>query len=77
MLSETLRLAWHRWKIIGDAFGDFQGRLVAVLFYFTIFVPFALISRFASDPLHLRKSPNRWIDRTPVGTSLEDARRQF
>lgn len=46
--------AWARWKIIGDVYGDFQARLFAVLFYFTIFAPFAVAVRLLSDPLQLR-----------------------
>jgi hypothetical protein len=76
-MSEIGRIAWNRWEILGEAFGDFQGRLVAVLFYFTIFAPFALGVRLFSDPLNLRKRMPNWLDRTPVSTSLEDARRQF
>jgi hypothetical protein len=76
-MSEIGRIAWNRWEILGEAFGDFQGRLFAVLFYFTIFVPFALGVRLFSDPLTIRKAAATWLDRTPVSTSLEDARRQF
>jgi hypothetical protein len=74
---DIVRTAWTRWKIISDIFSDFQARLIAVLFYFTIFVPFALGVRLLSDPLHLRKTLSSWLDRTPVGTTLDDARRQF
>jgi hypothetical protein len=76
-MSEIGRIAWKRWKILGEAFGDFQGRLFAVLFYFTIFAPFALGVRLFSDPLNIRKATANWLDRAPVSTSLEDARRQF
>jgi len=71
------RVAWHRWQIIGEVFGDFQGRLFAVLFYFTIFVPFALGARLLSDPLHVRRPLSRWLDRAPVGHTLDAARKQF
>lgn len=77
VLSEITRAAWERWKIIGEVFGDFQGRLFAVLFYFTLFVPFALGVRLLSDPLHLRARLSRWLDRAPVEYSLDDARKQF
>ncbi len=77
MLAEIARIAWNRWKVIGKAFGDFQGRLFAVLFYFTIFAPFALGVRLFSDPLQIRKSLTTWTDRAPVETTLDSARRQF
>lgn len=76
-MSEITRIAWERWKIIGEVFGDFQGRLFAVLFYFTLFVPFALGVRLLSDPLRLRAASRQWLDRGPVGNSLDDARKQF
>ncbi len=76
-MSEIVQIAWQRWNIIGQAFGDFQGRLVALLFYFTIFVPFAVAVRLFADPLHIRRADVRWHKRPPVGTTLDDARRQF
>ncbi|HEX3054362.1 MAG TPA: hypothetical protein VHP83_27140 [Aggregatilineaceae bacterium] len=76
-MSELVSLAWKRWKTIGEMTGDFYGRLFAVIFYFTIFVPFALAVRLFSDPLQLRKHPAKWLDRAPVGTHPDDARRQF
>lgn len=78
-MSEIVRIAWDRWKTLGQAFGDFQGRLFAVLFYFSFFVPFALGVRLLSDPLHLRRSSQSaaWLTREAVGRSLDDARRQF
>lgn len=76
-MSEINRIAWNRWKIISEVFGDFQGRLFAVIFYFTIFVPFALGVRLFSDPLNVRRALPQWFARTPVGNSLDEARRQF
>jgi hypothetical protein len=77
MGSDIIHIAWNRWKIVGDAFGDFQARLFAVLFYFTIFIPFALGVRLLGDPLKIRKPPLKWHDRVPVSTTLDEARRQF
>ncbi len=76
-MIEIARLAWKRWKIVGDIFGDFQARLLAVVFYFTAFVPYALGVRLFSDPLALRSAPKTWLQRAPVGNTLDDARRQF
>ncbi|MBN1681143.1 MAG: hypothetical protein JW966_12725 [Anaerolineae bacterium] len=77
MVSNIFQAAWHRWTIVGEVFGDFQARLFAVLFYFTIFAPFAIGVRLLSDPLHIRKSCAHWPERQPVSTTLDDARRQF
>jgi hypothetical protein len=76
-MSHIARKAWERWTIVGEVYGDFQGRLFAVLFYFTIFAPFALIARFSGDPLHLRGTRGTWLDKAAVGRSLDEARRQF
>jgi hypothetical protein len=77
MLSDIGRVAWNRWRIIGDVYGNFQARLFAVLFYFTLFVPFALGVRLLGDPMNVRKLPKKWLDRVPVGDTLDEARRQF
>jgi hypothetical protein len=77
MMSEIGRIAWQRWTIVGEVYGDFQARLFAVLFYFTIFVPFALGVRLLSDPLRLRSGHGAWLNRDAVGSKLDDARRQF
>jgi hypothetical protein len=77
-MSNIGRLAWKRWTIIGEVYGDFQARLFATLFYFTIFVLFAgLIRLMRRDPLHLRGANRAWLKRDPVGNTLDDARRQF
>lgn len=77
MLAQLGQLAWARWKIIGEVYADFQARLIAVLFYFTIFAPFALAARLFSDPLRIRTTDPGWVERGPVGSTLDDARRQF
>jgi hypothetical protein len=69
--------AWARWKIIGDVYGDFQAHLFAVLFYFTIFAPFAVGVRLLSDPLRLRGTGGAWQAKAAVGRSMDEARRQF
>jgi hypothetical protein len=88
-MSNIRRLAWKRWTIIGEVYGDFQARLFATLFYFTILVPFAVGVRLTRDPLHLHRTKGKrgtkkekgttgtWLERAPVGNTLDDARRQF
>jgi len=73
-----LRIIWGTWKRIGQFIGDFVARVVLSLFYFTLFVPFAVGVRLFSDPLGMRKhNPSRWLERTTRDSSLHDARRQF
>lgn len=74
-LKDILQLAWKRLLVITAVIGDVQGRLIALLFYFTILVPFGIGSRLFSDPLHI-KTQTRWLERPLVPSTLEDARKQ-
>jgi hypothetical protein len=78
-LNEINRLAWARFGIITGILADLQGRLIVTLFYFTVLVPFGVSSRLFSDPLRIRREENRrpiWLERAPVGSTLEEAREQ-
>jgi len=75
---ETLKKAWQTWKRIGQFIGDQFGRLVLTVFYFTLFMPFALGVRFFMDPLALRpRSRAKWLERRTQDLTLEDSRRLF
>jgi hypothetical protein len=77
-LQDIRQILWSRLKIIASIVGDTQARIIATIFYFTILVPFAVISRLASDPLHTRSTPNTsyWVQRVPVQNDLDEAKRQ-
>ncbi len=75
-VGEIFRIAWERFKIITAHIADAQGRFVAMLFYFTVFVPFALGVRLFSDPLKQREKTPAWLDRSPVPSDIDSARRQ-
>lgn len=70
------KTAWERYKLFGNILGDFQGRAFAILFYFTIMVPFGVGMRLFGDPLNLKVKEPVWQEREPVGATLQDARRQ-
>ncbi len=75
-----LSKAWSRWKIIGGVVGDAQGRVIAIVFYYTIMAPFGLGVSLFSDPLRVKKSAgssSAWVEREQVSSQLEDSRRQF
>jgi hypothetical protein len=78
-VSGILVRLWRGWKEIAGYIGDFQARLILTVFYFTVFVPFALIARLGRDPLLVRRRPSAsgWLARTPAETDLPAARRQF
>jgi hypothetical protein len=73
-----LRKVWEGWKRVGQAIGDFMGRAVLTLFYYTIFMPFGLGTRFFSDPLDIKENRQqpKWVSRQTTDRTLEDARRQ-
>jgi len=75
-----MRKAWsigyRRFSLVAAIVGEVQSYVITMLFYYTIFVPFALISRFFSDPLRLEDTQPKWVKREPVGTDLDSARGQ-
>jgi hypothetical protein len=75
---EALRKVWEGWKRFGQFMGDLIGRLVLTVFYFTLFMPFALVVRFLLDPLAIRpRSHAKWLERRTQDLTLEDSRRLF
>lgn len=75
---EVLRKIWHGWKKFGQFIGDMLGRVVLTIFYFTLFVPFALIARFTTDPMALRAvGQPKWLERKTTDLTLDDSRRLF
>ena len=75
---EALRKLWQAWKRFGQFIGDFIGRLVLTIFYFTLFMPFALGMRLLGDPLAIRPLRRaKWLERTTHDVTLEDSRRLF
>ena len=75
----TLSMLWATWRRIGQFIGDFVARVVLSLFYFTLFVPFAVGVRLFGDPLGVRAKANPpwWLERATRDSALDDARRQF
>ena len=75
-MSVVLRRLWEGWKRFGRKMGYVQARLLLTVFYFVILGPFALVIRFKSDPLGLKRGGG-WLPVTRSGDPLERARRQF
>jgi hypothetical protein len=75
---EALRKVWHAWKRFGQFMGDLIGRLVLTVFYFTLFMPFALGVRFFMDPLAMRRTGHvTWLARRTNDLTMDDSRRLF
>jgi hypothetical protein len=69
---------WHGWKAFGHFLGDLLARVVLTVFYFTVFVPFAIGVRLLSDPLRIKSLPAEfWRARTTGDRKLEEVLRQF
>jgi hypothetical protein len=75
---EIIKNVWQIWKRFGRFVGDFIGRLILTIFYFTIFAPFGMGVRFFGDPLEIRKEQGtKWIERNTRDLSVEDTWRLF
>jgi hypothetical protein len=69
---------WQGWKVFGHFLGNLLARVVLTIFYFTVFVPFAVGVRLFSDPLHLKTMPAKlWHSRHTGDQTLEDVLRQY
>lgn len=75
---EALRKGWQAWKRFGQFMGDLIGRVVLTVFYFTLFMPFALGMRLLGDPLALHpRGLAKWLERKTHDLTLEDSRRLY
>ncbi len=73
-----LKKFWSGWKRFGHFMGDMLARVVLTVFYFTILLPFGLLTSLFGDPLNIRsKSKPNWLKRETGDRSLAEARRQF
>jgi hypothetical protein len=75
----SFRKLWEGWKRTAHKIGDFQARLLLMIFYLFILGPFALLLRWRGDPMGI-KSPGKpgWLQHVErAGEPLERARQQF
>lgn len=71
---------WERWLHFSHRAGNYQSRLLLAGLYFTLVLPFGLITIFFVDPLSIRKprADTGWRAWEALDDdSLEAARRQF
>lgn len=72
------RKAWKRFQAFGQVLGDFIGRLILTVFYFTVMLPLGIGVRLFSDPLDLRAGEgSAWRDHGPSDRALDEGRRQY
>ena len=70
------QIAWQRFSINAAIIADFNGRFIATLFYFTILVPFGLLSTIFMDPLRRKTRRSEWLQRESVATDIASAKEQ-
>jgi hypothetical protein len=75
-LWQGLKRLWEAWKVLARKIGTFQARVLLTVLYAVLVLPFGLCVRLFADPLHTKKLPSRWLDRTDEATDMEWARRQ-
>lgn len=79
--QNILRRVWKGWKKIARKIGDFNARVILTIFYFILLLPFALLVKFFTDPLGIKKNKShlRWHPREEKEDIplLERAERQF
>ncbi len=78
-LKSIFSPVWEWWKRVGKVIGDFIARVILTAFYFTIFVPFALITILFQDPLGLKtKTEGSHWQESDIDVSTEaQARQQY
>jgi hypothetical protein len=73
-----LKSFWKYWKAFGDFLGNLLARIVLSVFYFSVFMPFAMGVRLFGDPLQVKTLPvPYWNSRITGDQKLEEILRQF
>jgi len=68
--------AWHNWKRIARAIGNFQSRVLLTIFYVVFVFPFGIAVRLFSEPLLIKRRPTQWVERCDSVFDLEWAKKQ-
>ena len=73
-----VKRAWRVWRHVARRMGDAQARIFLTAFYFGVLAPFALVLRWRSDPLAIKKdAPRGWRARGEESGPAANAARQF
>ena len=75
-MKRIKEIAWQRFSINSTIVADINGRFIATAFYFTIMVPFGLLSAIFMDPLRRKGVKNVWLERSPVPADISSAKEQ-
>ena len=75
-MKATWKIAWQRFSLNSSIVADFNGRFIATLFYFTIMLPFGVLSALFMDPLRVKRRKPEWLERDAVADDIDSARAQ-
>lgn len=75
-MTNLLKIAWQRFSVNSAIVADLNGRFIATAFYFTIMVPFGLLSAIFMDPLRKKPGAAAWSEREPAPTDISSAKEQ-
>ena len=75
-MKRIWEIAWQRFSVNSAIVADMNGRFIATLFYFSIMVPFGLLSAIFMDPLNRKGKAAGWHQREAVPSDLDSAREQ-
>lgn len=76
-MKRIREIAWERFSINSAVVADINGRFIATVFYFTIMVPFGLLSSIFMDPLRKRGTGDMsWLEREDVPSDMKSASEQ-
>lgn len=75
-MKKIWEIAWNRFSVNSSIIADGNGRFIATLFYYTVMVPFGLLSALTMDPLDIKRANARWHKREAAAADIESAREQ-
>ncbi len=75
-MKQIWQIAWQRFNTNAAIIADVNGRFIATVFYFSIMVPFGLLSALFMDPLRRKPSSPEWLEREPLPTDMPSAKEQ-
>ena len=67
---------WQRWKSIAEKIGNFQGRILLMIIYFTFFAIPGIVVTLTKDYLRIKKRPTTWTERKKFYNTMEEAKEQ-
>ncbi|PWH18528.1 MAG: hypothetical protein DDG58_06405 [Ardenticatenia bacterium] len=71
---------WQAWKAFARRMGNYQGRVIMALLYFTVVLPFGAAATLLGDPLGIKRKrgASNWQPKQiPIKPSVEEAGRQY